>query len=58
MIEVTSDIRESDLTSGELVGISVMLTHNMGEPHSDDNVYFRARQKIQPQVQIAIEEVK
>lgn len=53
---VTDDPGDYDLTDSELVGISVLLTHNAGEPHDDANVYWRARQKLQPSVQIALTE--
>jgi hypothetical protein len=43
----------TDLTNGELIGISVLLTHS-GEP-DDMNVYWRARQKIQPLVLAALD---
>jgi hypothetical protein len=46
---------EGDLTNGELIGISILLTHNAGEPYDDYNVYWRAREKIQPQVEKAFE---
>lgn len=46
---------EGDLTNGELIGISVFLTQKMHEPFDDYNVYWRARQKIQPQVEKAFE---
>lgn len=41
---------ETDLTSSELVGISVMLAHHCGGPYDESNVYFRAYQKIQEAV--------
>ncbi len=54
LVETTEEGLESDLNDSELVGISVMLTSNMGEPHGEYNVYYRARMKIQPQVRIAL----
>ena len=54
IVETTDERKESDLTSSELVGISVMLTSYMGEPHGEYNVYYRARMKIQPQVREAL----
>jgi len=48
------DATSGDLTDSELIGISVMLTHNSGEPRDDSNVYWRARNKIQPQVEAAL----
>lgn len=56
IVEVADKGQPTDLTSSELVGISVLLTHRAGEPHDDMNVYWRARQKIQPQVEIALDE--
>jgi len=53
---IPGDERPADLTSSELVGISVLLTHYSGEPHDELNVYWRARQKIQPMVYVALEE--
>jgi len=50
------DERPDDLTSSELVGISILLTHYSGEPQDEFNVYWRARQKIQPMVQIALQD--
>ena len=46
---------ETDLTDSELVGVSILLTHKCGGPRDDMNVYWRARQKMQPQVEIALE---
>jgi hypothetical protein len=45
-----------DLTSGELVGVSILLTHKCGEPRDEHNVYWRAREKMQPQVEQALNE--
>lgn len=45
---------ESDLTSGELVGVSVLLAHNPSV--NDDNVYIRAYRKLQSVVNRAIED--
>jgi len=44
---------DSDLTSGELIGISVVLARFAD---GDGNCYDRAWEKIQPQVNQAIEE--
>lgn len=41
---------EEGLTSIEVVGISVMLLSGMGEPKTDQNVYYRAWCKLQPTV--------
>jgi hypothetical protein len=56
LIEVPDGERDNDLTSSELVAVSIMLAQGMGEPHSDLNVYYRAWQKLQPQVSQAIDE--
>ena len=49
--EATKD----DLTDDELVGVSIILTHNMGEPYTPINVYYRAWEKIQPKGMLAAE---
>lgn len=54
----TGQERPTDLTDGELIGVSVLLTQYCNsEPafarHS--GVYWDARQKIQPQVEKAME---
>jgi hypothetical protein len=54
--EVSDAPRPTDLTDGELLGISVLLTHHPGGQNDDFNVYWRARQKIQPQIKIVLEE--
>lgn len=47
---------DTDLTDAELIGVNIMLTHNAGEPRdSSMNVYWRARQKIQTQVAVALD---
>jgi hypothetical protein len=56
IVAVTEAFEATDLTDGELIGISVLLTHRAGEPHTDRNVYWRARQKIQPQVEQALDD--
>ena len=56
LIEVPDGERDNDLTSSELVAVSIMLAQGMGEPHSSLNVYYRAWQKLQPQVSQAIDE--
>lgn len=56
LIEVPDGESPDDLTSSELVGVSIMLAQGMGEPHNDLNVYYRAWQKLQPQVSQAIDE--
>ena len=56
LIEVPDGERDNDLTSSELVAVSIILAQGMGEPHSSLNVYYRAWQKLQPQVSQAIDE--
>jgi len=58
IIEVPeSEALPDDLTNSELVGVSVLLTHNSGEPRDVDlNVYWRAREKIQYAVEKAMVE--
>jgi hypothetical protein len=52
LIEVDEkDATDADLTDSELIGVAVCLAHN-SEP---GDVYRRAWQKIQPQVQRAID---
>ena len=50
-----SEATEDDLTDGELVGVSIILTQNMGEPYDNINVYYRAWEKIQPKGMLAAE---
>jgi hypothetical protein len=51
------DATPDDLTSGELLGISVFLTQKMDATDWDrPSVLGRARAKIQPQVQLCIED--
>lgn len=54
LVEVPDGEQSNDLTDGELIGISVLLTHECGSPRDDFNVYWRARNKIQPQVEVAM----
>lgn len=56
IIEVAeNEATDADLTDGELIGISVLLTHESGEPRDVKyNVYWRAREKIQPAVEKAM----
>ena len=56
LIEVPDGESADDLTSSELVAVSIMLAQGMGEPHSSLNVYYRAWRKLQPQVSQAIDE--
>ena len=55
VIEVP-DGESGDLTSAELIGVSVMLAQHMGEPHNEYNVFYRAWEKLQPQVSAAVGE--
>jgi hypothetical protein len=56
LVEVEeADAQPTDLTDSELIGASIILTHHSGEPYDDVNVYWRARQKIQPAVRIALD---
>ena len=45
---------ESDLLDDELVGLSILAAHYCGPSHDNQNVYWRAWSKIQPQVNIAV----
>lgn len=47
LIEV-SDVchQENDLTDAELLGLSILVGHSMGQP-DEDNVYYRAWRKLQ-----------
>lgn len=56
LIEAPEGEREDDLTSGELIGVSIMMAQHMGEPHNELNVYYRAWEKLQPQVSKAMDE--
>jgi hypothetical protein len=60
LIEVDdADATDGDLSDAELVGASIILTNGCGEPRDERyNVYWRARQKIQPQVLIALDRVE
>jgi hypothetical protein len=56
IIEIPDEnARPTDLTNGELIGVSVLLTHHAGEPRNEVNVYWRAREKLQENVERAIE---
>jgi hypothetical protein len=51
------EAKDTDFTSAELIGISIILRHCMGLPHDGKhNVYYRAWQKLQDPVAIALEE--
>ncbi|QLI49464.1 hypothetical protein vBPaeMUSP18_09 [Pseudomonas phage vB_PaeM_USP_18] len=56
LIEVPDGESEGDLTSGELVGVSILLAQGMGEPANELNVYYRAWLKLQPQVRAAMDD--
>ena len=54
IIEVGDDEATSaDLTDSELVGVSILLANHCGDPKADLNVYWRALEKMQPQVDAA-----
>lgn len=56
IVEVPEELAlETDLTDSELIGVSILLTHQSGEPRDEMNVYWRARQRIQYAVGVAIE---
>jgi hypothetical protein len=46
---------ETDLTDAELIGVSIILAHNCGAPRDEWNVYWRAWDKLQRDVKIAID---
>lgn len=56
LIEIDeNEATDFDLTDSELIGISIVLTHITDpEDRTDLDVYWRARQKIQPQVEKAL----
>lgn len=56
LIEIDdSEAVETDLTDGELLGVSIMITHNTSpEDRTDRDVYWRARQKIRQHVDKAL----
>lgn len=58
IIEITpEETKPEDLTDSELIGVSILLTHHGDDglgPRDNDSVYWRARQKIQPQVEKAL----
>lgn len=58
LIEVPDNEQPDDLTNGELIGVSILLAQGMAQPHNDNNVYYRAWEKIQPQVEQALESTK
>ena len=54
-----SEAKESDIDNSELIGISILLREYSGEPRDPEkNVYWRAYEKIQPQVEAAVAAVK
>lgn len=56
LIEVLgAEVQSMDLTDGELIGVSVTLIHQASEFPGGSNVYLRAWEKIQPQVNIALD---
>lgn len=60
IIEVPdSEAKESDLDNTELIGVSILLREYSGEPRDPQvNIYWRAYQKIQPQVEAALKRKK
>lgn len=50
-----SEAQAEGLSNGELVSISIMLAQHMGEPLNDMNVYYRAWEKLQPMVHVAMD---
>lgn len=54
LIEV-SDEEENALSDSELIGISIMLRENMGEPYDERSVYLCAWRKLQSAVDKAID---
>lgn len=51
LVEISAgDELEGDLTDSELVGISIVLTHECWDVKNSSNVYWAAREKIQKQV--------
>ena len=54
--EMTHVDDDTDLTSAELIGLSILAGHHIGLPHDASNVYWRAWQKIQAAVQQALDE--
>jgi hypothetical protein len=55
IVETSGDDADA-LTSTELVGLSILVGNHCGLPHDGGNVYFRAWDKIQDVVEIAIED--
>ena len=45
----------SDLTNAELVGVSILLNFNCGDPRDESNVYWRAFEKLAPYTEVACE---
>lgn len=52
--EVSDDDPEATWTDNELLGVSILLTHHTGTPYNDSNVYWRAREQMQPMAQIVL----
>ena len=47
LVEIPDDQSvPSDLTDAELIGVSIMMRENCGEPFDDHNVYWRAWSKL------------
>lgn len=45
----------NDLTDGELIGIRVILSEEMGHPYDERNVYYRAYKKLNDAAEKALE---
>lgn len=48
-----TDATKDDLDDFELIGMSILMLHNAGEPRDLVNVYWRAWMKIQSAVEVA-----
>lgn len=56
LVEVPdAEATEDELDDFELIGMSILMLHNVGEPFDHFNVYWRAWNKIQPAVEVAKE---
>lgn len=56
LVEVPdAEATERELDDFELIGMSILMQHNIGEPLDQINVYWRAWCKIQPAVEVAKE---
>lgn len=47
LVKVSEDEAvDTDLTNAELIGVDILVKQGMGLPHSDDNVFYRAWNKL------------